>query len=431
MAVNFDSKSSVAGGGAVVSWSHKCQGTNRYLQVFITTDAEADTPVSVTYNGDAMTQIASRVDRANCESFLYELINPDSGTNTITVTMGTTGNIICSAISFVDVHQTTPSGTPSTESANSGTAPSLDISSASDEIVADYVSTLGGAATLTVGASQTERTNLSQSASHTQGSSTETGAGTTTMSWTISGAQKFNHIAVAVKPATLDGDTLAFAYADDDAGTGASTDTLTVAATMSGSNRVLLVAVHWVGTRTVTSVTYAGTAMTSVRSEISPNDPKQNVHVFKLSNPSPGANNIVLTMSGAASSNALGWMQFTGGHQSDAVDDVDGFNEASGSAPDNLSSSLTLTSNTTQICADFITLGNNTPTVGADQTLRYSDTTSAKLFGSTQAGAASVEMSWTWGTDDNYSHIALGVKQFSRTSGFFAVFNNFFIGANN
>lgn len=67
--------------------------------------------------------------------------------------------------------------------------------------------------------------------------------------------------------------------------------------TGSGSNRLLLVTVHWNGTQNVSSVTYGGTAMTGLTAVANGNVKSQ---TYWLAAPASGANNVVVNMSSAA-----------------------------------------------------------------------------------------------------------------------------------
>lgn len=89
--------------------SHVCTGTDRILLVFVGPgdSVSGDRTVSgITYNGDALTKIAdSDVGYERVEA--WYLVNPDTGNNSIVVTMGgTCSNLSVHAISFVGAKQT-------------------------------------------------------------------------------------------------------------------------------------------------------------------------------------------------------------------------------------------------------------------------------------------------------------------------------------
>lgn len=86
--ITFDSASANTTPGGSISWTHTCTGANRLLVVAIASNASVQhNPSSVTYNGVAMTKIAvSGFDGANASIFLYYLINPATGANTVSAT---------------------------------------------------------------------------------------------------------------------------------------------------------------------------------------------------------------------------------------------------------------------------------------------------------------------------------------------------------
>jgi len=133
-----------------------------------------------------------------------------TGSNTVTATMdGEKDFITISARSYCGIHQTATLGTPATADNNGANAiATVDVSSAAGEWVLDAVMT-SSAATLTVGAGQTQRNN---DATHVgvflSGSSDETGAGTTTMSWTTDTDDYIGIIAVALRPAPTGGPSI-------------------------------------------------------------------------------------------------------------------------------------------------------------------------------------------------------------------------------
>jgi hypothetical protein len=73
-----------------LSWSHACSGSNRILVVGVS-GAAADP--SATYNGVSMTKLASHVQAAQgAWNALFYLINPASGSNTVSITWGGSGS---------------------------------------------------------------------------------------------------------------------------------------------------------------------------------------------------------------------------------------------------------------------------------------------------------------------------------------------------
>lgn len=162
------------------SWSHTCTGSNLYLVVLLPHWANGNTVSGVTYNGVAMSLLArSSLSGSNDRSEIWGLANPATGSHTVAVTgancYGTIG-----AASFTGIDQTTSTGTAATATGSS-TGPTVNTSSASNEVVVGAVSYDSG--TSTTGGGQTPLWNVN-SAQDTA-ASYETGAATTTTSWTI------------------------------------------------------------------------------------------------------------------------------------------------------------------------------------------------------------------------------------------------------
>jgi len=130
-----------------------------------------------------------------------------TGSNTVTATMnGAKDAITISARSYCGVHQTATLGTPATADNDGANAlATVDVSSAGTELVVDAVMT-SSTASLTVGAGQTQRNNdATYVGVFLSGSSDETGAGTTTMSWTTATDDYTGIIAVPLRPAPTGG----------------------------------------------------------------------------------------------------------------------------------------------------------------------------------------------------------------------------------
>lgn len=173
-------------------------GTNRLLLVTVSRFPSANTISSLTYNGDALTKLDTQIDADDQAVEIWYLVNPDTGTNNIVGNLTAGTEIVLGFTSWTCVNQSTPLGTQA-KAAGSGTTPSVNVSSASGELVIDAVETFGG--TLSVGAGQTQRINRNDGAGFLLGTSTEAGAGTVTMSWTKSASSSWAIIGVPIKPA--------------------------------------------------------------------------------------------------------------------------------------------------------------------------------------------------------------------------------------
>lgn len=195
------------------------------------------------------------------------------------------------------------------------------------------------------------------------------------------------------------------AIAFDNASTGNITSTgnsLTFSLTVgSGSNRIL-----WVGalvnttTATVTSVTYAGVAMTATAA--SPLRSNQSLILYYLAAPASGANNIVLTLSSNVSEIHGIAASYTGAAQTGLPDSS--VTESAGSG-----TSATLTTTTVANNAWMVGLfrndstGNGSASTGTTQRAFDSGQVSFDDSGAplTPAGSHSIRETWT-GSANNY-----------------------------
>lgn len=93
---------------------------------------------------------------------------------------------------------------------------------------------------------------------------------------------------------------MAIAYdTSTQANTGAASS-LTFSHTCTGSDRVLVLDVYWSSSRTVSSIQYAGVAMTAAVTQLDTGGGERH-GMYYLIAPATGANNVVITLSGSAS----------------------------------------------------------------------------------------------------------------------------------
>lgn len=95
-----------AGDNTTLTVSHTVTGTNTMLITHLYGPLD-DVLTSVTYNGDAMTLIDKRKDSDRWNYLLY-LVNPDTGTNNIVVTLGSAQFMTLESASYTDVAQEAP-----------------------------------------------------------------------------------------------------------------------------------------------------------------------------------------------------------------------------------------------------------------------------------------------------------------------------------
>jgi hypothetical protein len=207
--INFDAASSAVNSSTstnTLSWSHTTSGSDRILIVGVSIRNESSETVStVTYGTGNLTFVGSATNGTLSRAEIWQLVNPATGTNTVTVTLSGNSKFVGGAATFTGVHQTTPLGTFASATGNS-TTPSVNVTSAEGEAVVDTLAQRNSATTAAADSSQTERWNAVTSggtnATNVRGAgSTEPGAGTVTMSWTLTSSRPWAIGAVPLKPA--------------------------------------------------------------------------------------------------------------------------------------------------------------------------------------------------------------------------------------
>jgi archaellum component FlaF (FlaF/FlaG flagellin family) len=182
--------------------SHGVAGSNKILIVGVSV-GDTTAVSSVTYSGQSLTNIRSdQVSSDNRRSELWYLVNPPSGTADVVVTVGAVESVIIAAMSFNDVHQSSPINTHNGNfDATATTHPSVSLTTTvADALIVDVVATKDGP--MTPDTSQTERWELVQANVVGSGSTKQTTtAGAYTMSWTNNGGlDQWAMSAVALRP---------------------------------------------------------------------------------------------------------------------------------------------------------------------------------------------------------------------------------------
>lgn len=200
--------------GSSGSWTHNVGfGSYRYaiglIQCWDPGATGTINSVSWGAAGPMVNQVATRNGTIISEIWSYS--NPALGNTTVSVSLSTAMRVTATVISLNGVDNVVPFPATAT---NTGTnaAPTCNIGSAMNELVLDSMAALGGLTiTATVGVLQTERSNLYRGTLFTGGvrgcTSTEPGAATVTMSWTLSFRQPWACAVLAVAPKVLTGTT--------------------------------------------------------------------------------------------------------------------------------------------------------------------------------------------------------------------------------
>jgi hypothetical protein len=192
---NFDDADSVDGS---VTFSHTVNARSNSILV-VTVGLTDNVPVTaVTYNGDALTEI-DYVGASSPAVAMWYMVNPDTGTHTVDVSMSETFGTIA-ATNFYNVDQNSPVGTPASDEASTGTA-SVTVDSSIGDLVID-----GGHfwANPTADSSQAPLFEDVSNGERTAGSSKEGETTSTAMSWTFS-ADRWRLIGVALHGAGAGG----------------------------------------------------------------------------------------------------------------------------------------------------------------------------------------------------------------------------------
>jgi hypothetical protein len=172
-------------------------------------------------------------------------VPPAVGTNTIQLTFSGNVRVVGGAVSFTGVDQTTSHGafTPAT---GTSTIPSVTVASSPQEMVIDTLNAKSLATSVTVGAGQTQQWYLRTpgAGSDTNGAgSTEPGASSVTMSWTLDIADHWALGAISLKNASNPSISSAAnqTFTVGDPGTVVSTITITddpITATITAANDI-------------------------------------------------------------------------------------------------------------------------------------------------------------------------------------------------
>lgn len=203
MAIAYDNSAKLnSSGNGNMTLSLTTAGSDRFLLVAIgcTTSISC---TGITYGGVSMTQIGSAVDNtdsgAGSRLYVFQLVNPTVGANNIVASFsGAPADRTMIGISFTGVDQTTPTGTSATSTTNNSATPSVTVTSASGEMVADFHSAHDSLSTFSPGAGQTSR--QTETAPPGMCCSHEAGAASTVMSWSNSPNRWYSSRGIPLKP---------------------------------------------------------------------------------------------------------------------------------------------------------------------------------------------------------------------------------------
>ena len=204
--IAVDNTSSASTNSLTLTWSHTVgNGNNRILVVGMAISTSSHFVANATYGGQNLTLIGQQVGgNSKNRVELYQLLAPPVGSANVTVVLNSPEHMSAGAVSFTNVSQTTPLGT-FTSAGSGGLSGSINVPSATNEVVIDVMGTTGDALTLTPGGNQSPE--WTSSSGPTSGDalgagSLQSGAPTTTMSWTLGKSKLWAFGAVPLKPST-------------------------------------------------------------------------------------------------------------------------------------------------------------------------------------------------------------------------------------
>jgi uncharacterized repeat protein (TIGR01451 family) len=181
----------------------------------------------------------------------------------------------------------------------------------------------------------------------------------------------------------------------------------------TGNQRLLVVAVTIRnGINLASGVTYGGTALTSLGSTQN-SDGLVHVQMYYLKNPPSGTANVTVSLLGLTNA-AAGAMSFSG---VDPINTFGAISSDSSTGTGTTDPSTTVASATNNLVIDAVALEGSAGalTVGGGQTQRWTATTGGAAtnirgVGSTEAGAASVTMSWTKANTAKWAIMAVSIN---------------------
>jgi len=192
-----------------------------------------------------------------------------------------------------------------------------------------------------------------------------------------------------------------------------ASSSVTIAHTTSGANRLMLVGVSITkdtggGAPSVSSITYNGVPLSFVGARAT-SDNFGRMEIWGLAPPATGTNNVVVTFSAKPNAATVGVTTFTGVDQSTPLGT---FASATGDSTD---ASVDVSSAAGQLVFDTLVVESVDDldlVPGAGQTERWDlyRSKAANGGGSTEAGASTVTMSWSWSPADKWAIGAVPIR---------------------
>ncbi len=194
-----------------ISWQHTTgTGNDRILLVAVDVFNSGGTPTtvsSVTYDGIALTQVGTALYSTNPQvrSYVFRLVNPSSGTKTITANFAASTLAVGGSVTYTNVNQTNPVQTSNTAT-GSGSSQSVSLTASgsySKMLYGHMGSSDNSAYTVNEGTGQTNRWAQIAQKYKGRGSDKSVTSGSSSMSWTTSKTVSWVAIAVLLQPTQL------------------------------------------------------------------------------------------------------------------------------------------------------------------------------------------------------------------------------------
>jgi hypothetical protein len=204
MAATFDATAnSKVLNATSLTFSHTCTGTNLVLIVGTGTDGGIGI-ANITYAAVGITPISAITSPGGFNGAeQWGKIAPATGANNVVITADSATGIVGGSVSASGADQSTGWGAATTANGTDA-APTVNVTSETGALVVDAHSNgvnTPGNPTVTVHASQVQRWNDYNANKNRGAGSTEAGAATVTMSWTLSGSEEWCISGVGIKPA--------------------------------------------------------------------------------------------------------------------------------------------------------------------------------------------------------------------------------------
>lgn len=427
MPISKDATSSINTGssGTSQSWSHTCSGSNRYLLVAVATNGGGSDATGATYAGANMTALGSQQEGdTGYRISLWGLVNPASGTNTITVSWNEDHAVECCAISFTNVSQSAPTGTVALAQTQSSVAITKTVGAFTDSLVVDAVAWNQGAlpANESAGPQQTHRVGGSGSFARCS-ISTESGSATITMSH---GFDTSTNAALAVLPLQVASAAppppppSSGSVSVDTTSTinsGGSGTSLSWTHTCTGANGYLLVGMGVNGGGSdVLSISYAGSPLSLlVGKQEGPTGYRASL--WGKYGPASGVNVVVATFAESHAIEAKA-ISFAG---VDPVSSVASSVFSAETAAASIGRSLSAFATNSKV-VDFVVWNQSgtpgTESVGPQQTKRGGAAAGAftRAALSTESGSATISMTWGFNASVNLAYVGVAVQPASVSS---------------